>query len=104
MMAAVFENQGFGQFAAALVSFICAVRFKESLSSSKCEGDCIVALDKAWRIVYGLGILPAIFALYFRFTIPETVRFTLDVTQNEEVGATNAMFMEMTTEISNKNL
>src|SRR5579862_3929021 len=46
MMAAVFANQGFGQFTAALVSFICTVGFKNSLRVRTCDVTCQTALDK----------------------------------------------------------
>lgn len=35
-----------------------------------------------WRILIGLGCLPGLIALYFRLTIPETPRFTMDVERN----------------------
>ena len=35
-----------------------------------------------WRILIGLGCVPACFALYFRLTIPETPRFTMDIERN----------------------
>jgi MFS transporter, PHS family, inorganic phosphate transporter len=88
MMAAVFAFQGFGQFSAAMVSFIVTVGFKDALQTSTCFTDvnCQIALGKCWRILYGLGIIPAVIALYFRLTIPETIRYTLDV-ENDEVAA-----------------
>jgi len=91
MMAAVFANQGFGQFTAALVAFLCTVGFKNSLVSASCGPDCQIALDKSWRIIYGFGAVPAVAALYFRLTIPETIRYTLDITQNEKVAAADAI-------------
>jgi MFS transporter, PHS family, inorganic phosphate transporter len=91
MMAAVFANQGWGQFTAALVAFICTVGFKNSLEVTTCDSNCQVALDKSWRVIYGFGAVPACFALYFRLTIPETIRYTLDVTRNEKVAAADAI-------------
>jgi MFS transporter, PHS family, inorganic phosphate transporter len=91
MMAAVFANQGFGQFTAALVAFICTVGFKNSLQTATCDARCQLALDKSWRVIYGFGAVPACGALYFRLTIPETIRYTLDVTQNEKVAAADAI-------------
>ena len=91
MMAAVFANQGFGQFTAALVSIICTVGFKNSLLSTTCGPDCQDALDKSWQIIYGFGALPACAALYFRLTIPETIHYTLDVTKNDAVAAADAI-------------
>lgn len=83
MMAAVFSLQGFGQLAAALVALVTTIAFRTSFSTAKtfedCTGDCRFAADRSWRIIVGFGILPAIFALYYRLTIPETPRFTFDV-------------------------
>jgi PHS family inorganic phosphate transporter-like MFS transporter len=83
MMGAVFAMQGFGQFAAAIVALIVTAGFKESLESAKdvahCTGTCQLAVDKMWRVIIGFGAVPALFALYYRLTIPETPRYTFDV-------------------------
>jgi len=85
-MGAVFAMQGFGQFAAAIVALIVTAGFKESLESAKdvahCTGVCQLAVDKMWRVVIGVGAVPALFALYYRLTIPETPRFTFDVARD----------------------
>lgn len=39
-------------------------------------------LDRAWRLLVGLGCVPAAVALYFRLTIPESPRFTMDIERN----------------------
>lgn len=99
MMALMFSAQGFGAFSAALVSFLCVTGFQNSLHvpEDNCDVDCRLALDKSWRIVYGFGILPAVIALYFRLTIPETPRFTLDTSRNESKAAIDAVgFMDGT--------
>jgi len=90
MMSAVFASQGFGQFTAALVSFICTVGFKNSIQVNTCDAVCQTSLDKSWRIIYGFGAVPAIFALYFRLTIPETIRYTLDVERDAQYAAADA--------------
>jgi MFS transporter, PHS family, inorganic phosphate transporter len=90
MMAAMFAAQGFGSFFAAFVAFISVKGFASSLRVAVCDADCRLALDKAWRIVYGLGILPAVIALFFRLTLPETIRYTLDVTRDEKNAARDA--------------
>jgi PHS family inorganic phosphate transporter-like MFS transporter len=83
MMAAVFSMQGFGQLAATVVALVTTIAFRKSFSSamtiSDCTGECQFAADRSWRIIIGFGCLPAIFALYYRLTIPETPRFTFDV-------------------------
>ena len=87
MIASVFAAQGLGAFAAALVSFLCSTGFRSSLETPVCDAKCRLSLDKAWRIVYGMGILPAVIALYFRLTIPETIRYTLDISRRETDAA-----------------
>ncbi|KAJ5255873.1 hypothetical protein N7497_006681 [Penicillium chrysogenum] len=86
MMSAVFAMQGFGQFAAAIVSLIVTVSFKQSLESaedvSHCTEACQLAVDKMWRWTIGIGAIPACFALYYRLAIPETPRFTFDISRD----------------------
>jgi MFS transporter, PHS family, inorganic phosphate transporter len=91
MMASMFSNQGFGYFFAALTSYLCLVGFRSSLQSSTCDSECQLALDKSWRIIYGMGMLPAIIALFFRLTIPESIRYTADTTRNESSAAIDAV-------------
>lgn len=40
------------------------------------------SVDFMWRILIGLGAVPGVIALYFRLTIPETPRFTMDIERN----------------------
>jgi PHS family inorganic phosphate transporter-like MFS transporter len=39
-------------------------------------------VDYLWRILIGAGCIPGCLALYFRLTIPETPRFTMDIERN----------------------
>ena len=39
---------------------------------------CIKTLDSAWRWVVGLGAVPALLAISFRLTIPQSPRFLID--------------------------
>ncbi len=43
-----------------------------------------------WRTVVAFGALPAAMALYFRLTIPETPRYTMDVTLDVEKAKADA--------------
>ena len=85
-MGSVFAMQGIGQFAAGIISLIVTVGFKESLLSaakvSACSGVCGIAVDKMWRVVIGFGAVPGCIALYYRLTIPETPRYTFDVSRD----------------------
>ena len=44
-------------------------------------------VDYCWRILIGLGCVPGVVALYFRLTIPETPRFTMDIERNVKQAA-----------------
>ncbi|KAI7826438.1 major facilitator superfamily domain-containing protein [Kickxella alabastrina] len=76
MIATVFAMQGFGIIAAAIVAIIVLAAFKGAIDSDQ------LMLDYVWRITMGLGAVPGLVALYFRLTIPETPRYTLDVEQD----------------------
>ncbi|KAF2185468.1 inorganic phosphate transporter 1-6 /Pi cotransporter [Zopfia rhizophila CBS 207.26] len=88
MMGAVFAMQGFGQLGGALVMLVLTAGFKESLLTADkyahCTGTCGLAVDKMWRALIGVGIVPATIALYYRLTIPETPRYTFDVARDVE--------------------
>lgn len=49
-------------------------------------GEGLPAVDKMWRIVVGFGCIPAIISLYYRLTIPETPRYTIDVARDIAQG------------------
>jgi PHS family inorganic phosphate transporter-like MFS transporter len=93
MMGAVFAMQGLGQFAAALCALLVTVGFKQHLEGqaiSHCDAGCRIACDKMWRIIIGVGGIPACIALYYRLTIPETPRYTFDVQRDVEKAAADA--------------
>ncbi|KAI1325500.1 phosphate permease [Xylariaceae sp. FL0255] len=91
MMGAVFAQQGLGQLTGAFVMLFLTLGFKEALSASPgvtdCTGWCQVAVDKMWRALVGFGAVPAAIALYYRLTIPETPRYTFDVSRDVEQAA-----------------
>ncbi|KAI1323200.1 phosphate permease [Xylariaceae sp. FL0255] len=91
MMAAVFSMQGMGQLAAGVVAVISTVAFRESFEGAMDVGDCDLACqlaaDRCWRIIIGVGAVPAVFALYYRITIPETPRYTFEVARDVEKAA-----------------
>ncbi|KAI8145933.1 phosphate:H+ symporter [Fennellomyces sp. T-0311] len=84
MMAAVFAMQGFGQVTASLVGLIVTAAYQDAIRASAEN------LDYVWRIVVGLGAVPGCIALYYRLTIPETPRYTMDVEQKIEKGIRDA--------------
>ncbi len=74
IIAAVFATQGLGQLAAALMTLIVVVAYKDHLqriaSVATCTGECTSTVDKMWRLVVAFGGVPGWFALYYRLTIP----------------------------------
>ncbi|KAG6917519.1 hypothetical protein DXG01_002266 [Tephrocybe rancida] len=81
MMTAVFAAQGWGNFTAALIAFIIVAAYKKALLNDP-DIDHPNHVDFMWRILIGLGCIPGVIALYFRLTIPETPRFTMDIERN----------------------
>ncbi|ORY11457.1 major facilitator superfamily domain-containing protein [Clohesyomyces aquaticus] len=83
MLSWVFFAQPVGQLLANVLSFAAVAGFHSQITDSKlsCEDDenCYRAVDRLWRLVVGIGAVPAIIALAFRFTIPESPRYKLDV-------------------------
>lgn len=73
MLATVFMCQPVGQLLATLVPLIAVYAARNSLphNSTVCDGDCTRTLDIIWRLVLGLGAVPAAASLWFRLTIIE---------------------------------
>ncbi|KAF7354206.1 Phosphate permease [Mycena venus] len=99
MMTGVFSAQGWGTLAASIVATFITIAYKEKISSDfplctlTCPTDPTQRLlcspksglnhvDYMWRLLLGLGCVPGAIALYFRLTIPETPRFTMDIERN----------------------
>ncbi|KAG9313902.1 major facilitator superfamily domain-containing protein [Chiua virens] len=80
LMTAVFSAQGWGQLAAGVLGLICVVAFKDAILNSPYPSE--VPIDRAWRILIGFGGIPGVIAYYFRLTVPETPRFTMDIERN----------------------
>ena len=97
MLACVFLAQPVGQFCAgecrprhlgpasdansseAVIAAICIAGFGDNIETNdRAAGSA----DSLWRLITGLGVLPATVALFFRFTIPESVRYYLFVENN----------------------
>ncbi|KAF8072062.1 inorganic phosphate transporter, partial [Lyophyllum atratum] len=81
MMTAVFASQGWGNFTAALIALIITAAYKNAILGDP-SVDTPNHVDYMWRILIGLGCVPGVIALYFRLTIPETPRFTMDIERN----------------------
>lgn len=89
IMSAVFSNQGLGQLLAGIVAMILVAGYKDDLiianSGAECTGKCIKACDQMWRVLIGFGCVPGCIALYYRLTIAESPRYSLDVTQHDDL-------------------
>lgn len=77
---AVGAAQGWGAFTGALVALIITIAYKDSLLRD--DPTNLVHIDTMWRLLIGFGCVPGAIALYFRLTIPETPRFTMDIERN----------------------
>ena len=93
MLAAVFFFQPLGQLIAVLMAFAATAGFRSYISTQANLTDefcsvlttdptgvkCARTMDRAWRLVAGLGAVPALVAMVFRLTIPESVYYILDI-------------------------
>lgn len=68
MIALVFAMQGVGILLGALVAVIALLFFKSAIEED------VMNLDYVWRILAGFGVIPALAAVYYRVSIPETPR------------------------------
>jgi len=66
---AVFSNIGLGNIAASIVFLVLLKAFESSIA------DNIHHLEWVWRLLLGIGIIPAVFTLYARLTIAETLPY-----------------------------
>ena len=64
-----------------IVAGIVAIAIVAAYRSSLHNNDALDLgkIDAMWRLLIGLGCVPACIALYFRLTIPESPRFTMDI-------------------------
>ncbi|KAG9021223.1 Inorganic phosphate transporter pho84, partial [Tulasnella sp. UAMH 9824] len=90
MMIAVFAMQGFGNITASIVALIVTAAFKDPVL----DHTDYRAVDYMWRIVIGFGMVPGLFAVYSRMTIPESPRYTMDVERNLDQAASDADFVK----------
>lgn len=89
IMAAVFSNQGLGQVFAGIVALVVVAAYKGDLehanSAKECVGACVKANDQMWRILVGFGCVPGCIALYYRLTIAESPRYSLDINEHDNL-------------------
>ncbi|KAJ3258870.1 phosphate transporter [Boothiomyces macroporosus] len=85
MIALVFAMQGVGILLGSVVSVLALLAYKDMAYSDPMN------LDYVWRVIAGFGMIPALCAVYFRLTIPETPRFAMDVQGDVAGGARSAL-------------
>jgi PHS family inorganic phosphate transporter-like MFS transporter len=78
--------------ASGVVAIIAVAGFKSQILSESLDN--LKGVDQAWRVIIGLGCVPAFIALYFRLTITETPRYTIDVEADVQQGAKDAMLVK----------
>ncbi|KAH1304358.1 hypothetical protein KXX24_003584 [Aspergillus fumigatus] len=86
LLATVFFCQSLGQLAAQLIALIAMAGFQHHIPTNPdtitCTETCVRSLDTIWRLLVGLGAVPAFIALWFRLTIIESPRYTAEVTKD----------------------
>jgi len=69
------------------VALVTVVSFKNSILQD--SPTSLEHIDYCWRILIGAGCVPGVIALYFRLTVPETPRFTMDIEHNVKQACRN---------------
>jgi PHS family inorganic phosphate transporter-like MFS transporter len=87
LVSTVFTAQGWGNLAASLVALITVHAYRDSILTDNLND--LKYIDYCWRILIGLGCVPDTIALYFRLTIPETPRFTMDIDRDIQKARTD---------------
>jgi PHS family inorganic phosphate transporter-like MFS transporter len=90
MIAAVFSMQGFGMLSAAATACICLAAFQSSIENN------VDKLDTVWRLLIGLGAVPAALTIYLRARLPETPRYTMQVNKNVKTAEHNVNAIQST--------
>lgn len=83
-MASVFLMQPLGQLLAYVVGLAVLLTVGKNSGLDRLTADsdrqaAATIVDRIWRYVVGVGAIPALIAIIFRLTIPESPRYTLDV-------------------------
>jgi MFS transporter, PHS family, inorganic phosphate transporter len=85
MLAYVFYTQALGYFFAALMTLLVLgashkkIMTMDTSAQYNCGTVCIGALDRAWRIIIGIGIVIGLIAVWLRRIIPESPLYTAEV-------------------------
>ena len=103
LMTTAFTAQSWGNFGthhhlymkAGNTKLVLALSLVALITVHPCRGSIITDnnslehVDSCWRILIGLGCVPGAIALYFRLTIPETPRFTMDIDRDIQKARTD---------------
>ncbi|KAK7428179.1 hypothetical protein QQZ08_005245 [Neonectria magnoliae] len=97
MVAAVFLMQPIGQALAQVlnVAVILVRDNSHNLQAMRCgldtkyEYECRQSIDGIWRIVIGVGAVPALLAILFRFMLPDSGMYNLEVRRKSELVMRN---------------
>jgi MFS transporter, PHS family, inorganic phosphate transporter len=102
LMTAVFTSQGWGYLGMKSTLYLCLCLclpastivalgtisiFEKAILRDPATD--LYHVDYCWRILVGAGCIPGVVALYFRLTIPETPRFTMDIERNVKKACRN---------------
>ncbi|KAI0255076.1 phosphate permease [Lactifluus subvellereus] len=87
LMTAVFASQGWGYLASTIVALVTVSIFEGGILHD--SPTIFYHIDYCWRVLIGAGCIPGVVALYFRLTIPETPRFTMDIERNVKQACRN---------------
>jgi PHS family inorganic phosphate transporter-like MFS transporter len=99
MMVAVFLMQPLGQLISQLVALGVLLGYNNGYNLQSCyspsddDGNCGRVVDSIWRWVAGVGAIPALVAIIFRFQIDDPGLYDLDVRDEGTRAVQNTMML-----------
>lgn len=103
-IAAVFAMQGFGILFGGGLAIIVARRLHHTYSrgpynyfptNQAMDESCTPQADFVWRIILGVGALPAAVTFYYRMKMPETARFTANAANAKKAALDMTRVLEV---------
>ncbi|OZJ04117.1 hypothetical protein BZG36_02864 [Bifiguratus adelaidae] len=97
MLALTFSMQGWGQLAGGIIDIILLAIFKGAIDANPLN------LDYVWRILAAMGCVPALATLYYRFALPESPRYAVNVLKDEEAARIGLKYVDVVDYESDKS-
>jgi PHS family inorganic phosphate transporter-like MFS transporter len=86
MLSSLFFMQAVGALIANIVTVAVVYLARDGLpvTNKVCDAACIETVDRIWRWIVGIGAIPPALAIFLRWWIPESPRYTIEIENDHE--------------------